>query len=124
MIDYAQKVRAVEAYVAAFEAGDAAAAASLFAEDAAIEDPIGTPLISGIEAIRAFYAKSMRTGAKLRLDGPVRGGDRYAAFAFTVLLNFQGGEKQISVIDTFAFNDSGKVTQMRAFWGPENMQGF
>ncbi len=124
MIDYAHKVRTVEAYVAAFDAGNANAAADLFADDATVEDPIGTPLISGIEAIRAFYVKSMKTGAKLRLDGPVRGADRYAAFAFTVLLNYQGGEKQISVIDTFAFNDAGKVTQMRAFWGPENMQGF
>lgn len=124
MIDHAHKVRTVEAYVAAFDAGDANAAAALFADDATVEDPVGSALVSGIDAIRAFYSKSMQTGAKLRLDGPVRGGDRYAAFAFTVLLNFQGGEKQIEVIDTFAFNDAGKITQMRAFWGHENMHGF
>jgi steroid delta-isomerase len=124
MVDHAQKVSAVEAYVAAFDKSDADAVAALFAEDAIVEDPIGTPPHRGRAAIREFYANSMKTGAKLKLDAPVRGGANYAAFCFTVTLNFAGGDKKIEVIDTFAFNDEGKVTEMRAFWGPENMHGF
>ena len=34
----------VHAYVAAFAKGDAAAAADLFADDATVEDPVGTPM--------------------------------------------------------------------------------
>ena len=124
MVDHAHKVRIVEAYIAAFDNGDADAAANLFAEDAVVEDPVGTPVHRGKAAIRAFYANSMKTGAKLKLDAPVRGGAHYAAFAFTVTLNYAGGDKRIEVIDTFAFNEAGEVTEMRAFWGPDNMHGF
>jgi nicotinic acid phosphoribosyltransferase len=48
----------------------------------------------------------------------------HAAFAFSVHLNFAGGDKQIDVIDTFRFNDANQITEMRAFWGPGNMVGF
>ncbi len=124
MIDHTHKVRIVEAYIAAFDKGDPSAAAELFAENAVVEDPVGTPVHHGKDAIRAFYANSMKTGAKLSLDAPVRGGANYAAFCFTVTLNYAGGDKRIEVIDTFAFDEAGKVTEMRAFWGPENMHGF
>ena len=59
---------AVHAYVAAFEAGSADQAAALFAPDATVEDPVGTPQRRGREAIHAFYVESMQTGAKLTLE--------------------------------------------------------
>lgn len=120
---HADKVAAVNAYVDAFAKGDPDAVVKLFAEDATVEDPIGTPIQKGHAAIREFYARSMQTGAKLSLDTPVRTAEGYAAFAFSVKLNM-GGEKIIQVIDTFKFNEAGKVVEMRAFWSPENMSGF
>ncbi|MDX2274580.1 MAG: nuclear transport factor 2 family protein [Hyphomonadaceae bacterium] len=123
MVDHAAKVAAVEAYIAAFANSDPDAVVAIFAEDATVEDPIGTPIHKGHAAIREFYAASMKTGAKLSLDTPVRTAEGYAAFAFTVKLNY-GGEKTIQVIDTFKFNDAGKVIEMRAFWSPNNMTGF
>ncbi|MDE2618712.1 MAG: nuclear transport factor 2 family protein [Sphingomonadales bacterium] len=115
---------AVHAYVAAFDHSDPDAVAALFAEDATVEDPIGTPPHVGRTAIRAFYAASMQTGAKLRLEGPVRIAGPYAAFAFTVLLHYQGQDQKIDVIDTFRFNDDNEVVEMRAYFGPTNMHGF
>ncbi|MCP1471720.1 steroid delta-isomerase [Sphingobium sp. OAS761] len=115
---------AVHAYVAAFEAGSADQVAALYAEDATVEDPIGAPIHHGREAVRAFYAESMKTGAKLTLEGPVRIAGDYAVFPFAVHLNFDGGAKRIDVIDTFRFNEANEVTEMRAFWGPSNMTGF
>lgn len=124
MPDPALMIAAVEAYVAAFDAGDPDAAAAIYAEDCIVEDPVGSPLHHGREAVRAFYAQSMATGAKLKLEGPVRVAGDYAAFAFSVNLDFGGAPKRIDVIDTFKFDKSGKVVEMRAFWGPTNMQGF
>ena len=115
---------AVHAYVAAFEAGSADQVAALYAADATVEDPIGSPIHKGREAIRAFYAESMKTGAKLKLEGPVRVAGDYAVFPFSVNLNYDGGHKRIDVIDTFRFNDANEVIEMRAFWGPTNMHGF
>ena len=115
---------AVHAYVAAFEASDPDAVAALYAENTTCEDPIGTPKHVGREAIRAFYAESMKTGAKLKLEGPVRIGGDYAVFPFSVNLHYEGSDKRIDVIDTFKFDDDDHVIEMRAFWGPGNMHGF
>jgi steroid Delta-isomerase len=113
---------AVHGYVAAFAAGDAEAAVALFAEDATVEDPIGTPIKRGHDEIRAFYQFSMSTGAKLELLGEPRCAADYVAFPFAVKLHFNGVDQAIEVIDTFRINEDGKITEMRAYWGPENMK--
>jgi steroid Delta-isomerase len=123
MPDPAKMAAAVHAYVEAFEQSNADAVAGLYALDATVEDPIGAPIHHGREAIRAFYAQSMATGAKLTLDGPIRITGDYAVFPFSVRLHYEGSDKRIDVIDTFRFNDSNEVVEMRAFWGPGNMHG-
>jgi steroid Delta-isomerase len=115
---------AVYEYVAAFGAGDADRVAAIFAADATVEDPIGTPKHIGREAIRAFYTQSMATGAKLKLEGAIRIAADSAAFPFSVNLHWEGSDKRIDVIDTFRFNEANEVIEMRAFWGPANMHGF
>jgi len=124
MPDPAKMTEAVHAYVAAFDAGDPDAVAALYAEDCTVEDPIGTPIHHGRAAVRAFYAESMKTGARLKLEGPVRIAGDYAVFPFSVNLHFQGSDKRIDVIDTFKFDGDNHVVEMRAFWGPANMHGF
>lgn len=117
-----QMVAVVQAYVDAFEAGDADAAAALFAEGATIEDPVGTPAKRGLDEIRAFYAVSMATGAKLELLGEPRCAANYVAFPFSVRLEWNGCPSVIEVIDTFRIDEAGKITEMRAFFGPANMK--
>lgn len=117
-----QKLAAVNGYVAAFEAGSADAVIALFAEDATVEDPLGTPIKRGHDEIRAFYETSMATGAKLELLGPPRCAADCVAFPFNVKLEWGGQKSVIEVIDTFRLNDAGKITEMRAYWGPENMK--
>ena len=124
MPDPAKMAAAVEAYVAAFEAGSPDQVAALYAEDATVEDPVGGPPQRGREAIRAFYAEAMKTGARLMLEGPIRIGGDYAVFPFSVHLSSNCSPKRIDVIDTFRFNDANQVVEMRAFWGPANMHGF
>lgn len=114
-------VAAVHAYVDAFASEDSDAIAQLYAADATVEDPIGTPLRCGIEAIRSFYEMSIGTGAKLTLEGPVRTAGDIAAFAFSVHLTLEGSPYRIDVIDTFKFGSSGKIAAMKAFWGPLNV---
>jgi steroid Delta-isomerase len=116
-------IAAVNTYVESFDKGDPEMAIALFAPDATIEDPIGTPLKVGTDAIREFYTGSVATGAKLVLQGPVRVGGDYAAFAFSVKLHMNGQDFQVDVIDTFKFNEAGKVIEMKAFFGPANMRG-
>lgn len=117
-----QMIAAVHAYVAGFEAGDTEAIVALFAADATVEDPVGTPPKQGTEAIRQFYAQSVATGARLELLGDPRCAGDFVAFPFAVRLEWQGRKQVIEVIDTFRVDDHGKITEMRAFFGPANMK--
>lgn len=112
---------AVHAYVAAFDAASIDQIVALYAEEATVEDPVGSPIRKGKDAIRAFYLESLATGAKLSLDGAVRVSGDYAAFPFSVHLHYGGGAMRIDVIDTFRFNTAYEVVEMRAFCGPVNM---
>lgn len=124
MTDAKTMEAAVHEYVAAFDAGSPERVAALFSDDASVEDPVGTEPKVGQAAILEFYTASMQTGAKLKLEGPIRVCGPYAAFAFSVLLNLGGKDMHVDVIDTFKFNDDGKVVEMRAYFGPTNMHGF
>ena len=117
-------VETVNAYVAAFDRCDANAVAALYAPDGVVRDPVGSEPIIGRQAIQAFYERSMATGAKLALNGPVRTVQDVCAFAFEVLLTLPHGEGRIDVIDIFEFNPDGLIQQMTAYWGPNNMHGF
>jgi steroid delta-isomerase len=109
----------LQSYIDGFAAGDADALIALFADDAVIEDPIGTPELHGIAAISEFYRNAVGTGAKLTLDGPIRASSgTKAAMAFTV--DVPG--MRIRVIDVMTFNDAGKVIRMDAVWGPADIE--
>lgn len=118
-----QMEAAVHTYVEAFAKGDPAMAAAIFADDAVIEDPIGSPPKVGQAAILEFYTQSMATGTTLHLAGPVRVAAAHAAFAMQVRLHWDGKDMAIDVIDTFAFDDAGKVKEMKTYFGPGNMHG-
>jgi len=109
--------KAVAQYIEAFEKGDLTMIENLFAENATVEDPVGTPQHVGIEAIKAFYKSAFDMGVKLELNGKPRCAGNSVAFSFDVVMT---GLK-ISPIDVFELNADGKVQSMKAYWGPENM---
>ena len=117
-----QMTAVVQAYVDGFATGNVDAIVALFAENATVEDPVGSPVKQGNDEIHAFYAGSVATGAKLELLGDPRCAADYVAFPFAVKLEWNGRKTVIEVIDTFRINDAGKITEMRAFFGPANMK--
>lgn len=116
-MEYSDKVAVVNRYVEAFDTADMNIIREIYADDAIVEDPVGTDLHEGIEAVCAFYEGALASGAKLVVTGPVRSAANTAAFPFQV----QMGDMKIDIIDIFEFNDDGKVTSMKAYWGPDNM---
>ena len=117
-----QMLAAVNGYVDGFSRGDVEAIVALYAENATVEDPVGTQIHRGTEEIRAFYTYSLSTGAKLELMGDPRCAADYVAFPFKVKLHWEGQSSVIEVIDTFRIDDDGKIIEMRAYWGPANMK--
>ncbi|MEO9461409.1 MAG: nuclear transport factor 2 family protein [Marinomonas sp.] len=112
---------AVHTYVESYNRGDLDGIAGIYAADATVEDPVGTPLKRGHAELREFFGVGISMGAKLHLDGPIRCASDSAAFAFHVELEMEGKAQRIDVIDVFRFDEEGKVAEMRAFFGPENM---
>jgi len=121
----AETIRAaVDAYCAAFTAGDRAAYVGLFASDAWMEDPVGTPKHEGHEAIGRFFDQSrgMADSIELRLTGPVRVAAGEGAFPMQARPNIGGTTFRIDIIDVMTFDDDGKITTMRAFWDAAEMR--
>lgn len=117
MSNSAHMIATVDKYVEAFARKDVGLIREIYADDATVEDPVGTDVHKGIAAIAAFYEGSFGADARLVLTGPVRCAGNAAAFAFEVHV----GAMKIAVIDVFEFDAAGKVVAMRAYWGPENV---
>lgn len=116
-----QMEAAVHAYVRALNDADLDAIVALYADDAVVEDPVGSPPRVGREAIRAFYAGSVALKLQVALEGPVRVAGQEAAFAFSVRFVHEGRPTTIRPIDVFRFDDAGRVLSMRAFFGSANI---
>jgi steroid Delta-isomerase len=123
MADEKKMKQAMQAYIDAFNRSDPDAIVALYADDATVEDPVGSPLKRGRAEIAAFYQYAVATGAKLSLAAPIRGshGDS-AAMAFDVALRMPQGQAVIRVIDVMTFDAAGKFTSMKAYWGPGDME--
>ena len=117
-----EMVATVHAYVRGFAESDVSAICDLFAPDATVEDPYGTPPHVGLDAIRRFYSGLIDAGgASLVLQGAIRTTADSAAFAFCAHLPRPDGDLRIEVIDVFQFAASGKINTMRAYWGRDNV---
>jgi steroid delta-isomerase len=116
-----EKIREViEEYVARVASGTADDVLALYAEDATVEDPVGTGVRQGHAAIREFYAPLETLEQEGRVvTARVAGGQ--AAFLFE--LATKAGEKTytLSPIDVMTFDDDGLITSMRAYWGDADL---
>ena len=114
--------QAMQAYLDLYNKDDLEGVVGLYADSATVEDPVGTPVKSGKAAIRDFYKYAMTTGARLSLAAPIRGSHgSSAAMAFDVKLKYEGSQMVIRVIDVMTFDEAGKFTSMKAYWGPGDM---
>ena len=109
---------ALQAYIDGFNAGDADAIMALFADNAVIEDPVGSPLKSRAE-FEAFIRDGVRFGARLSLAAPIRGSHgNHAAMAFTVTFVQDGVRYTTNSMDVMTLDAAGKITRMNGYWGP------
>lgn len=112
-MDAAHKRATVEKYIQAVSSDNLDMIREIYAENATVEDPVGSAPHEGIVAIEAFYSKVHGLGVKLELTGPIRCAGNAAAFPFKALTSGH----ELSIIDVFEFNEDGKVVSMKAYWG-------
>ena len=116
MLDASQIESLYDRYFKLATAGDVDGVVNLYAEDATIEDPIGSDLHRGHEAIRKFYEASAGSFV-MRRTGPVRAAGLEAASPVVVLMGPPGPEQKVlDIISTMVFSEDGKILAMRAYW--------
>jgi steroid delta-isomerase len=111
----------VKRYLDLVATGKADEIVPLYAADATIEDPVGTDLRRGQEAIREFYAGFQDAKKETEL-AELRVGAGEAAFLWHLTLDAGDTRTRISPISAMTFDDDAKITSMRAFWSPSDVK--
>jgi steroid delta-isomerase len=110
----------IEQYVARVAGGTTDEVLELYADGATVEDPVGSEVRATREAIREFYAglESLEQAGEV-LSVRIAGGE--AAFLFELRTRAGDQTYTLAPIDVMSFDDDGKITSMRAYWGDADM---
>jgi steroid delta-isomerase len=112
----------MQAYVDNISAGDLDAVVALFSEDAVVEDPVGSEPARGHAALRVFYTMACDSVAKMELEGNVRARETWGACGMLAYPKGAEDSMVIETLDVMSFNEEGKITSMKAYWGDTNMR--
>jgi len=116
----AEHVRHVfQRYCELVTAGDFEAVTQLYAEDATVEDPVGSTPHRGRDAIREFYRASAGS-VRLELEGRVRSAGNEGAAAMVARPNADPSMR-VETLDVMTFRDDGLVASMRAYWSADTI---
>lgn len=110
----------VESYLALVATGTAEQITALYADDAFLEDPVGSEPKRGREAILEFYKVIEPIERSTQLLSFKAGGDT-AVFAFRIITVFGELTVELEPTDIMVFADDGRIASMRAVWSPDDM---
>lgn len=107
----------ITSYMQRFSAKDRDGWLALFAPDATVEDPVGSPVRHGMSEIGAFFDESHAAPDSIELvpDGPAIVLGNEASFRFTVRADLAGTVFTLVAIDVMTFDDEARITSQRAF---------
>jgi steroid delta-isomerase len=111
----------VKRYLELVAKGRADDVAELYADDATVEDPVGSGIHIGRQAIRGFYEKTIENldlSTEL-ISLKVAGNE--AAYLWKLTVRSGDGAVVVEPISVMVLNDDNEVTAMRAYWSPENV---
>ena len=94
---------------------------NLYAADATVEDPIGSDVRRGHDAVREFYAGFQDLKKDTELV-ELRVGGSEAAFLWHLTLDTGDSRSRISPISHMTFDEDARITSMRAFWSPSDVK--
>jgi steroid delta-isomerase len=117
----AEHIRSVlERYVDFVTRGDCDAILALYADDASVEDPVGSEPRRGRAAIAELY-RNAAGKVRLELDGRVRVAGNCAAAPMIGRPTGMEG-MVVDIVDVMTFDDAGLITSMRAYWGADTIR--
>jgi len=110
----------VHRYLELIGTGTADEIVALFADDATVEDPVGSEPYVGLQAIRGFFSTLESLERETELVS-LRVCGHEAAFQFVITFNAGNGRMRLSPIDTTAFDSDGKITSVRSYFSPSDV---
>ena len=108
----------LERYAACVTATDVDGILALYADDAEIQIPVGGPVHSGIEAIRAFY-RDNELAESLEITGRACVAGSEGAVPMRAVVVQDGRRLELDVIDVVEIDAAGKLLRLRAFFDLE-----
>jgi steroid delta-isomerase len=116
----------ITGYFDRFNAHDREGYVGLYAPNATLEDPVGSEVLQGREAIGGFWdtVQSMTENVTLVPIGEPCIAAGQAAFKFTIVNVLGGTTFAMDAIDAMTFDDDGAITSMRAYWDAADRRPF
>ena len=112
--------KTVTSYLELVANGTAEDITALYADDATVEDPVGTDPHVGRDGILAFY-KVIEPIKRATELVSFKAAGNIAVFEFRITTYFEQMTIHLNPVDIMEFGEDGKVVRMRALWGPEDM---
>ncbi len=116
----AERREIVEQYLQRVATGTAAQIMELYAPEPSLEDPVGSEVKVGREAVEGFYRSIEALEKATHLREFRASGDHAAAFLFDIETKIEGAKMLVSAIEVMTFDDDGLVTSMKAYWHPDH----
>jgi steroid Delta-isomerase len=110
----------VHRYLELIADGSADDLVELFAEDATVEDPVGSETRVGRQAIHDFFSTLENLDRETELV-TLRVAGREAAFQFAITFKASDDQMRLRPIDTMTFNEDGKITSLRSYFSPSDI---
>lgn len=119
----AQQIRDVIAEYCRRFADDREGWLALWADDATIEDPVGSDVQRGKDAIAGFWdmAHELSDSVTLTPSDFVKVVGNEAAFAMTSRMETGGTTSELRIIDVMTFDDDARITSQRAYWSFDDL---
>ena len=109
----------IASYLAKHAVIDLDGVLALFQDDATVEDPVGSPIHHGIDAVRAFYAATHQRNGPMtieRVGSALHGGSEIAVHVRAALAK-PGSPPAMDVIYVIRVGSLGKIASLRAWFG-------
>ena len=111
----------VDRYLQLVGKGSADDILELFADDAIVEDPVGSEPRVGRRAIHEFFSTLHSLDRETELLS-LRVCGREAAFHFAITFDAGEGRMRLEPIDTMVFDEDGKITSVRSYFSPSDFK--
>ena len=115
-----ENTKTVDRYLELVATGSADELTALYAEDATVEDPVGSDVRRGHAAIHEFYTVIENLQRETELVS-LKVAGKEAAFLWRLTLTAGDTRSRIEPIDVMTFDEDGRITSMRAFWAPADL---